>query len=367
MKAVVKTGLDFNKKYVDLCELTKEVWRRYFAGTEQEIREFEKMLVPDCVIIGTGEHEFYQDKETFVAELAQAMEQRQNIKFFLRKFWANENYISEDIRLVYGEADLTGEIADGRAKFDMDTHYSILYKFDGEKWSIIHLVQSIPSRDQMDGEYFPTALIGQIEQAWEHADKMTELAQTDGLTGLMNRSAFEGKLREYQDKKCMVAMLYVDLDNFKAVNDTFGHAAGDLVLKKTAELLRGTFRKEDSIARLGGDEFCVFLELKAMDHPELKRLVCEKMEHMIGKMPICVREGRREVWVTLSAGVCIHELGPRFTTDDVLEIADDAMYAVKKSGRNGVCIYMENDKTMQFRGNWSSNTGSYIQLDTRPL
>ncbi len=362
MKSVVKAELNFNQRQVDLCELTREVWRRYFTGTGEEIQEFETMLAPDCVIIGTGEHEFYRDRATFVSELAEAMEERQSIKFILRKFWAAENCIAEDIRLVYGEADVTGEIADGRASFDMDTHYSLLYKYTGEKWSILHLVQSIPSRDQKAGEYFPKALIGQIEQAWEHADKMTELAQTDSLTGLMNRSAFEAKLQAYRDKDCVTVMAYVDLDNFKKVNDTFGHTAGDLVLKKAAELMKGVFRKEDSIARLGGDEFCIFLEIK-QEFPGLKQLVCEKMESLISKVPIHVCEGDREIRVTFSIGVCVDRLGSGTTTDDVLEIADNAMYEIKKSGKNGVCICMKNEPTLRFDGNQKRGGGCHIQLN----
>ncbi len=350
MNTLIKTEIDFYKKEIDLCELSKELWRRYFIGTKQEVKEFLDAIDSSCIIIGTGKDEFYDNKELICAEVTKAIEEREKIKFSLKRFWAKEYIVCDNIRLVYGKIDTVGNIANGRTIFNMDSQFSIMYKYTGNQWKIIYIIESIPNEDKIFGEHFPHILAGQIEKAWEHADRMTELAQEDKLTGLMNRRAFDTMLQKFQNLSGIVASIYVDLDNFKEVNDTFGHDAGDMVIMKVSEILKRIFRKDDNVARIGGDEFCAFFEIGTTDYTIIKKIACEKIERLLKETPIIVCHGLNEIHVTFSIGLCIHTIGDKMKPTEILKIADNAMYEIKKSNKNGACIYLENTLKLKFNG-----------------
>jgi len=151
-----------------------------------------------------------------------------------------------------------------------------------------------------------------------------ERAEHDGLTGLLNREGMHERVRRLQDAGCPYALVLLDLDGFKAVNDTYGHAAGDDVLRQVGERLREAVRRGDAVARLGGDEFVVVLagardERRARSRGEEVRAAC------VGEVG--------DLALDASAGVAL--AGPDEQVADVLERADARMYAVKRraSGR----------------------------------
>ena len=163
------------------------------------------------------------------------------------------------------------------------------------------------------------------------------LAYHDGLTGLPNRGLFLDRLHHAlahaHRSHTLVAVLFVDLDNFKPVNDTLGHHVGDRLLQTVAERLTGAVREADTVARLGGDEFTVILESlgDANDVP----LIVQKIIDAISQ-PMQV-DGQ-EVITTASIGVSLY---PADSTDadDLLRQADTAMYRAKASGRNSFCFF----------------------------
>ncbi|CAG0960800.1 putative diguanylate cyclase DgcQ [Phycisphaerales bacterium] len=123
-----------------------------------------------------------------------------------------------------------------------------------------------------------------------------------------------------------VSCVMVDVDHFKAVNDTHGHHTGDLVLKQVAELLRATGRTEDAVGRYGGEEFCLILP--DTDTAGAKA-VAERLRASIAATPI------QGVSITASLGVADNQRG-RLTVEQVLQRADEALYRAKRSGRNRV-------------------------------
>ncbi len=164
-------------------------------------------------------------------------------------------------------------------------------------------------------------------------EKLRHLAQYDVLTGLPNRALFMDRLTGATLRAnrggSALAVLFLDLDGFKKVNDTLGHHSGDELLKKFGERLTQSVRKTDSVARLAGDEFTIILEeLTAPD--EDARAVADKiiaaMHH-----PFELPDG--SVSVTTSIGMAIH-IGAGAKVDELLRRADDAMYRAKFSGKN---------------------------------
>ncbi len=156
-------------------------------------------------------------------------------------------------------------------------------------------------------------------------------AVTDALTGLLNRRGFhqtlESSLARVDRSGKRMAILYLDLDGFKRINDSLGHAAGDQVLRKVAELLKSSLRPYDILARMGGDEFTALLD--SLEYPEDAARVAEKLIELIS-----VRHQIDGVEVTLGASVgiaCFPECGQ--TVDGLLRAADMAMYEAKRAGR----------------------------------
>jgi diguanylate cyclase (GGDEF)-like protein/PAS domain S-box-containing protein len=170
-------------------------------------------------------------------------------------------------------------------------------------------------------------------QLQHDARRLEFLAHHDTLTGLPNRAMFQERAREAvaharrHDKTC--AVLFIDLDNFKQVNDGLGHDVGDGLLKVIASRLRACVRGDDFIARIGGDEFCVLLQDIA--DPREAAAVAQKLIHELGKV---YRIGEHQVSAGASIGIaCVPQDGHDMAT--LLRLADAAMYRAKDAGRNG--------------------------------
>ena len=159
-------------------------------------------------------------------------------------------------------------------------------------------------------------------------------ARTDELTGLLNRKEVIDRIETltHQDGRTD-AVLWCDIDRFKVVNDTYGHAAGDAVLEALADRIRACLRSPDDLgARLGGDELMVFLH--GVRDLEDARIIAEKLRCLAAE-PIPTAD--RTISITLSIGVTLAHPGE--STDALIARADDAMYEAKKSGRNQVVAF----------------------------
>jgi diguanylate cyclase (GGDEF)-like protein len=190
----------------------------------------------------------------------------------------------------------------------------------------------------MDDE--PLYFISQVENINERKRverELTRLAEHDSLTGLLNRRRFQQEL-ERERKRARrshgrAAILYIDVDHFKRVNDTFGHKAGDDVLQHIARRLVLRLRDTDLIARLGGDEFAVLL--LHLSSIEDARRIADEIRTAVRSEPVPVADTL--VPVTISIGIAT--LGEGEGADDqVLIAADNAMFEAKRSGRDGVSL-----------------------------
>ncbi len=155
-----------------------------------------------------------------------------------------------------------------------------------------------------------------------------EQAFTDTLTGLKNRRAFEVMLKHMRDTQDPFSIVMMDLDRFKAVNDTYGHAAGDAVLMAVADVMRRETRQNDILVRLGGDEFVMILP-HLVDRVRLERLcglVIAGTEE-----PVTVDQFRCEI--SSSLGVISVYAGQKWDDADIIDRVDAAVYAAKKAGR----------------------------------
>ena len=156
----------------------------------------------------------------------------------------------------------------------------------------------------------------------------------DDLTKVLNRHGLIefaiAELNRAHRFKHSLGLILFDIDQFKMVNDTFGHAAGDEVLRAVAGICRAAIREIDVIGRYGGDEFVIVLPECSL---ETALIVAERMRNMLESSPILI--GEQEIKITLSAGVASDLVGS-LSLDDLLRQADQALYAAKSAGRNCV-------------------------------
>lgn len=161
-------------------------------------------------------------------------------------------------------------------------------------------------------------------------------ARTDALTGLRNRRSFNEELNrlfaQRQRQGIVFSLLLIDVDQFKAVNDTHGHLAGDLILQSVADLLTKTLRQMDFVCRYGGDEFTVICP---GSHLREAATAAERARQAVATIPLRIKE--IEIPMTLSVGVA--EVGGSEIAEGLIQRADEALYAAKHAGRNRVHLH----------------------------
>jgi diguanylate cyclase (GGDEF)-like protein len=174
-----------------------------------------------------------------------------------------------------------------------------------------------------------------IADSLEMQRKYQRYASTDALTGLHNRGwlddAFDREIKRSQRDELPLALIMIDVDDFKNYNDVYGHLAGDQVLIMVAAAIRAPLRPNDLVARFGGEEFAVLLPETTVDNA---KIIAERLRaHVSGADPGEL-EGRALPKVTISLGIAGHQSG--YSLDMMIAAADVAMYHAKRSGKNRV-------------------------------
>lgn len=217
-------------------------------------------------------------------------------------------------------------------------------KWQGEIWNRRKNGEVFPEwlsitqiKDEKSGEINYLALFTDISSIKEADKKLHFYAKHDHLTGLLNRVQFESMLTHTIDRanrnNNKFALMYIDLDHFKEINDTYGHNVGDIMLKNVSSIIRNTLRKEDIIARVGGDEFNIILD-HIKDEADVIS-IASKLNEVIKKE---IKIDNKTFYMSFSIGVSIYpEHGDN--PSDLIKNADSAMYQVKKEGRDGFLLY----------------------------
>ncbi len=182
-----------------------------------------------------------------------------------------------------------------------------------------------------------SCLAREITELREQREQLQFLANFDNLTGLPNRNLFYDRLRlsinEAKRYGHIFALLYLDLDQFKPLNDKYGHEAGDSALQEVATRLENVVRETDTVSRVGGDEFVILLSRVHNSDDTVQ--VAEKVLAAITQ-PFSIQQTTCSLGVSI--GICLSS--PDLTHDDIImKHADTAMYAAKAQGRNGFVIY----------------------------
>lgn len=178
-------------------------------------------------------------------------------------------------------------------------------------------------------------------------DELKKMALTDSLTGTSNHYDFTERMQQLiktsQKYELSHALLFLDLDRFKQINDSLGRDIGDILLMSVAERIRGLLKNKDILARYGGDEFVV--ALTAIKHPREAANMAEKIIEVL-ETPFHLAD--EEIYISTSIGISLYPIDG-MTLDDMLRKADKAMYYAKQNGRNQYCFYFDDLKTASKR------------------
>lgn len=195
-------------------------------------------------------------------------------------------------------------------------------------------VFDVARRDEFG--HLSRAFYGLSQRRAEAEQELHRLATTDVLTGLNNRRMFDAFLPQAQARAARsgqaVALAMLDIDQFKDINDTLGHAGGDQVLIEFAQRLTATVRATDTVARLAGDEFVIVFEQlsSTLELDVLGKRIIDAMQP-----PFFISTVQREVRASIGIAICGNSMA---TSEDLMRAADQALYGVKAAGRNGYAI-----------------------------
>ena len=189
----------------------------------------------------------------------------------------------------------------------------------------------VPVRGAMEVRELASVYNEMFEENQEKQRIIRREAERDALTELLNRRCFERTLGAYKQAGEPFALVIVDIDTFKTINDTMGHSVGDAVIKRVASALGGTFRGGDHICRIGGDEFAIIVSDITKTDADV---ICRKMAAINERLSV-PEDGVPTV--SLSSGVAF--ANNKKAAERIFENADEALYRVKKNGRNGCAVY----------------------------
>jgi diguanylate cyclase len=237
---------------------------------------------------------------------------------------------------------------------DVDTHNSELASVGrtvcdieaGQEYRSIqkqllgHIAEVIESNKRMEDDLVVTKY--RLEKQAQELDRTRREARTDTLSGVANRKAFDEALQfsisNLKRNKTPFALLLMDVDHFKRINDTHGHQAGDHVVMRLGEAFKTHVRPTDFVGRYGGDEFAILLTGVV---PDMAGQVADRIRDSIQKTNFEFGDGASQIAVTLSMGLACAD--SEVTSGTVFERADQALYKSKHSGRNKLTVWSADD------------------------
>ncbi|MCX2545049.1 EAL domain-containing protein [Pseudomonas sp. 91RF] len=248
----------------------------------------------------------------------------------------DDNAQTEGLTLI--EHILSGQLSGG------SEHSKLIQRLDGSTVSVTLVGAPIRNADKVSGTVL---VLHDMTQERQYIANLSWQATHDALTGLANRREFEYRLEQALHNLTRQpgrhALMFLDLDQFKLVNDTCGHAAGDELLRHICALLQSGLREGDTLARLGGDEFGILLENCA---PEAAEKIAEGLRQTVQNLHF-VWKGRPFL-TTVSIGL-VHVAQTPTTLEASLRAADMACYMAKEKGRNRVQVYHADDSELSLR------------------
>lgn len=328
----------------ELCDLTKQLMFTCLCGQNSgKIQEISGILEENSVVIGSRAHEYYTTVEQIKSELDSGKwEDGREYVYRPVKDWYQCTRLAENIYLVCGNLRIEKIFQPGNEEqafenaglsvtglTETSVRISMVWKKDGKANRIIHIHISVPQEDgcgqparRPDQAAGGTEMLPEPEK--KTVDYYRRLSEKDLMTGLYNRGSFEYYVKKRLESGEGGTFYMIDLDDFKAVNDTYGHVAGDRVIMDMADILRRIFAKEAIIGRLGGDEFAVY-EAGCCGRKEAE----EKARAVLQDYSALSEKYGNDFQLSCSIGM--YREADKETFENLYSRADEALYFSKNS------------------------------------
>lgn len=292
------------------------IWRNYInkRNNEKILSEYKRYqqiseFSHDCFV----EYNIATDTLVLMGGGAKLLSKETIIKDFLKRPISNKDTLEMSLR------NLT----------ECESEEFVKFIVGKKRWLKINL------RPIFDLNNKPTHIIGKVIDIHSEKEEQLlwrELAQKDSLTKIYNSAACREKAEEFlqNNTAAQVALIIIDIDNFKYINDTYGHLCGDIVLQKIAQALLEVSHPLDIFGRVGGDEFLTLIK-----YPKSIEKVAEYCQNMIKSTSKVEYQGTHII-TSISVGAVVSSVSLSY--DELYRLADDALYRVKNNGRNNYCI-----------------------------
>ncbi|SDP83533.1 diguanylate cyclase (GGDEF) domain-containing protein [Eubacterium maltosivorans] len=307
----------------------KSIWEDYLVN--RDLLKLTKVFDDNASYIGTGDGEICYSLEQVRAALL-GEEEEWNGHFTIDDQWYEVRVMSNEFVVVFGGFD-AHEASDNPLVAAMHTRFSLTLRVSGDTFKVVHLHHSVPNFEQLEGEFFPKTITEKRNEEFRHAleqktNELRRMAQLDSLTGLLNRVSVEQEINTSLEQGAEGVLLMIDIDDFKGINDVFGHLAGDTVLKVLSDRIRDSFGGQSIMGRVGGDEFVVFAQKTAGRDSigQTAQQFCERVVKPVMNIPDCS--------ITVSIGIALApDNGSTYSA--LVRSADQALYERKKNSKNG--------------------------------
>jgi diguanylate cyclase (GGDEF)-like protein/PAS domain S-box-containing protein len=319
----------------------EEKLKRSFAESKDFLDQIIN-TIPDPIFVKDKNHRWIVLNQAFCQLIGyplQGVLEKSDYELFstdeAQLFWQEDEWVLTTGLPHENEAKLT----DATGTLHYIATKRSLHKDSAGNVFLVGVIRDITERKQMEEELKRTA--SELAQSYQELkvseDRLRHQAYHDTLTNLPNRKLFSDRLNQALEwaaiNNQIVAVLFIDLDGFKQINDTLGHDSGDLLLKEVAKRLTSCLRGSDTVARLGGDEFTVILP--AIPRPQDVASVAQKIMTTLGE-PVAIAQDL--IQITASIGISLYPLNGEDAAT-LIKLADAAMYRSKELGKNQYEFY----------------------------
>lgn len=328
-----------NGKPLSAIGVSEDVTEKMFAKGRKKSEDYKEILRRDAYIfaeVDLTENRFAE----FYCEKADDFDNRE-IKYYddmIKRLIKDHIYPDEEsyVNGMLNRRQLMNWFHTG----EQESRFDFRIKTENREYewysSIIYFLQG-----EEDDHIYAIWQIRNVHSEKMRLSHIKKMAEHDSLTGLYNRTAFQKRVEESFEgdaSKHLSAFFMLDIDNFKNINDSFGHDFGDNIITTVASQILLTFRKEDSVGRIGGDEFAVFIPRMAD-----KSLAEKKALELCDKIRMNFDNSGKEVSISCSIGIAFApEAGESF--EDLYVHADEALYQAKNAGKNRHVLYLPGKK-----------------------
>lgn len=326
-------GAKNNETVEFLCRKTMDIWHDSLSSPAQ--RHFSPdrdRMEEKCLLFNTDGMESIIGKVSFWDLLRRDCDNPGLIGLYILEEWYDGRMMGEDGAFVSGNVRL-GTTMD--QSYNLDVRFTVVYERVNGQWEIIHIHNSLPQNvvhKRLDSIY---TVVEKAERVVAMAEELESLARIDQMTGVYNHKTFLDIAENLALKNIPNSYCYIiDLDNFKNINDTYGHLEGDEVLKALAEVLKEQTREGDLVGRIGGDEFAVLCRQVPEDE-----VACQIAGRILTAFQKRTRKYKNEDIFGLSIGIA--GMNPGENIYQIMQKADRSLYQAKSSGKKTYCIYRE--------------------------